>query len=639
MSFRQQHAGGLRPSSVDLVEIEEPCDHSVQFAGICAMCAKDMTEYSAFIALWKFVLIIWNCRTTYVSTHKNTERATIKMTHDNVNLSVSADEALKVEEEAKRRLISAKKLSLVVDLDQTIIQATVDPTIAEWQKDPDNPNYESVKDVKAFQLEDESPGARGCWYYIKFRPGLNEFLENVSQIYELHIYTMGTRAYAQQIANLIDPERKIFGDRILSRDESGSLVAKNLQRLFPTDTKMVVIIDDRGDVWKWNDNLVKVTPYDFFVGIGDINSSFLPKQVKIPAIQETPPNPNNDLALGATKKEPEPKIDGKAVELENGDNTSTPENNATSTLAQLVSMSSGDNPTLLEEQTTQQGAALATQLQERPLLQKQLLLEAEEAKAASSPESETPQSNGTSTPESVTPPEQRPRHKLLQDTDTELPHLESALRKVHAEFYDAYARSLADNQGGRLAQLRGAGSRRQPASANRDLELIPDIKTIMPAIKSRVLADCVLVFSGIVPLGIDVHTADITHWARSFGAEVESEIQAKRTTHLVAARNRTAKVRRAVKVGRGKINVVGTKWLLDCIVQWQKLDETPYLLQTTPSDVGRPGPGEEDGLSEIESGMDTDAQDLEDGEVGASERKMPSRLKLKLSVPPSEADD
>ena len=588
------------------------------------------------------MLIDWTVRTSYVSTQKNTERATIKMTHDNVNLSVSADEALKVEEEAKRRLITAKKLSLVVDLDQTIIQATVDPTIAEWQKDPDHPNHDSVKEVKAFQLEDESPGARGCWYYIKFRPGLKEFLENVSQIYELHIYTMGTRAYAQQIANLIDPDRKIFGDRILSRDESGSLVAKNLQRLFPTDTKMVVIIDDRGDVWKWNENLVKVTPYDFFVGIGDINSSFLPKlPARIPILPDAPPNPNKDLALGATKKEPEPKVNGDDAQPENVNSTSTHEINGTSTLAQLVSMGGGDDPSLLEEQTNQQGAALATQLQERPLLQKQLLLEAEEAKAASSSGSEAAETNGTSSPPNAAVLPERPRHKLLQDNDTELTHLEHALRKVHTEFYDAYTRSLADNQGGRLAQLRGAGGRRQPASANRDLELIPDIKLIMPAIKSRVLAGLVLVFSGVVPLGVDVHTADITHWARSFGATVEIDINRKRTTHLVAARNRTAKVRKAVRLGKGRIKVVNTRWLLDCIVQWTHLDETPYLLKTGQADVGRPAPGEEDdALSGSESlggdsGLETDAPDT-DGEKSAlgTDRKMPSRLKLKVGVPP-----
>jgi RNA polymerase II subunit A-like phosphatase len=34
---------GLR-DRVGIVEIEEPCTHEVQFAGLCAMCGKDMTE-------------------------------------------------------------------------------------------------------------------------------------------------------------------------------------------------------------------------------------------------------------------------------------------------------------------------------------------------------------------------------------------------------------------------------------------------------------------------------------------------------------------------------------------------------------------------------------------------------------------
>ena len=214
------------------------------------------------------------------------------MIHGNTALTVSQAEATRAEEEAKKRLLSGKKLSLVVDLDQTIIHATVDPTVGEWQRDPENPNHDAVKDVRAFQLLDDGPGARGCWYYIKLRPGLQQFLETISELYELHIYTMGTRAYAQNIAKIVDPTQRIFGDRILSRDESGSMVAKSLRRLFPVDTKMVVIIDDRGDVWSWSENLIKVPVYDFFVGIGDINSSFLPKlpeQSSTPAPASTKP--------------------------------------------------------------------------------------------------------------------------------------------------------------------------------------------------------------------------------------------------------------------------------------------------------------------------------------------------------------
>ena len=92
----------------------------------------------------------------------------------------------------------------------------------------------------------------------------------------MHVYTMGTRAYAEEVCAAIDPNERIFGGRILSRDESGSkcpiwclldhrscfsgLTQKSLQRLFPCDTSMVVIIDDRADVWEWSPNLIKVIP-------------------------------------------------------------------------------------------------------------------------------------------------------------------------------------------------------------------------------------------------------------------------------------------------------------------------------------------------------------------------------------------
>ena len=112
-------------------------------------------------------------------------------------------------------------------------------------------------------------------------PGLPEFLQAMANKYEMHVYTMGTRAYAEEVCAAIDPGGKIFGNRILSRDESGSefplhpsfrtlcgvaltlspgLTQKSLQRLFPCDQSMVVIIDDRADVWEWSPNLVKVIP-------------------------------------------------------------------------------------------------------------------------------------------------------------------------------------------------------------------------------------------------------------------------------------------------------------------------------------------------------------------------------------------
>lgn len=47
---------------------------------------------------------------------------------------------------------------------------------------------------------------------------------------------------------------------------SGAAV-KNLKRLFPTDQSMVVVIDDRWEVWSHGPNLVKVVPCMFFCAL------------------------------------------------------------------------------------------------------------------------------------------------------------------------------------------------------------------------------------------------------------------------------------------------------------------------------------------------------------------------------------
>ncbi|KAL6939187.1 hypothetical protein ACO0RG_003015 [Hanseniaspora osmophila] len=220
----------------------------------------------------------------------------IVMSHTNTHIKVSAREARNIANNHMKSLLKQKKLILVVDLDQTVIHCGVDPTIGEWIKDPQNPNYDLLQEVKSFALEEDISSwlksqpffvqqqfhaplhKTKNWYYVKTRPGLKEFFEKISEYFELHIYTMATRAYALEIAKIIDPDGSLFGDHILSRDENGSLTHKSLERLFPTDQNMVLVIDDRGDVWKWCDNLIKVVPYNFFVGIGDINSTFLPKQ-------------------------------------------------------------------------------------------------------------------------------------------------------------------------------------------------------------------------------------------------------------------------------------------------------------------------------------------------------------------------
>jgi RNA polymerase II subunit A-like phosphatase len=116
-----------------------------------------------------------------------------------------------------KRLLEERKLSLLLDLDQTVVHATVDQTVGQWLENPDNPEFPALKDVHHFMLDNHPPV-----YYIKLRPGTVEFLEELHDRFEMHIYTMGTRSYAHAVANVIDPDKKYFKDRILSRDDSGS---------------------------------------------------------------------------------------------------------------------------------------------------------------------------------------------------------------------------------------------------------------------------------------------------------------------------------------------------------------------------------------------------------------------------------
>lgn len=379
----------------------------------------------------------------------------------------------------------------MVDLDQTIIHATVDTTVADWQADPYCVNYEAVKDVKGFKLDEDIVGGRGTWYYVKMRPGLKQFLEAISKLYELHIYTMGTRAYALMVKDIVDPDGTIFGERVLSRDESGSMTQKSLQRLFPVDTKMVVIIDDRGDVWKWSDNLVKVRPYDFFPRIGDINSSFLPKRQEFPTGPPTQPHATS-TDLPAEKME-EAGGEGKEAEDSGGDvNTST----KPSTLEQLVIMGAGDDQNLLNAQTDDLDKAINAQKHDRPLARMQEEQDREDEKMA---ENIVVESVHTENGEETSSEIGRQKHGVLHDHDVELYALERHLTGVHQRFYEEFQKK-------RKALTDAGGGRRRPGSGETmlDLKAVPDIKEIMPTMKHAALGAVTLVFSGVIPLGANV---------------------------------------------------------------------------------------------------------------------------------------
>lgn len=525
-----------------LVEIEEPCTHETQFGGLCAECGEDMTKID------------------YLTKERDVTRATINMTHDNIALLVSKKEANAAEEDAKKRLLGAKKLTLIVDLDQTVIHTTCERTIAEWQDDPENPNHDAVKDVEGFQLADDNvSNVAANWYYVKMRPGLKDFFSRISKLYEMHVYTMATRAYAQAVCKIIDPDRRYFGDRILSRDENYTDKTKSLSRLFQSTT-MVVIIDDRADVWQYSPHLVRVPVFNFFPGAGDINASFLPKQQELVfAKDKVPPTPkkSDGTSMSACSVAGQP-IEPAPLVVTNGDLKDIGK--------KLVDLAKKED---LEVQAKEQEKVIIAQQTERPLLQQQLLQDKEDEAAE---EVEVPGDvivNGN--PQHAD--HHKVRHSILNNDDRGLDVIEQNLLRVHREFYDQYGRMQAVPAGGRIAELKGEKSPKKRAMT----EVVPDVAEIMPRIKSEVLEGAVVVFSGIIPLGVDVQTSDFALWIMSFGAEVATSVN-RRTTHVIANPDRkTTKVKSAARYPH--IKIVSPEWMFQCCTRWEHVDEGPYMIE------------------------------------------------------------
>ncbi|ETV75612.1 hypothetical protein H257_10020 [Aphanomyces astaci] len=182
--------------------------------------------------------------------------------NDGKAMQVSHTQAKKLDNDNIARMFKTEKLTLVLDLDHTLLHAVR----LEDVVDP----IESYVDILHFEI----PGIPTP-HVLKLRPGLATFLSDLAAMYELCIYTHGTRKYAEKIADIIDPGRKLFGGRIISRSDTPDIGHKDLKFLFPScDDSMIIILDDRIDVWRKNyENVFIIEAYHYFNTRAEINNA------------------------------------------------------------------------------------------------------------------------------------------------------------------------------------------------------------------------------------------------------------------------------------------------------------------------------------------------------------------------------
>ncbi|KAG2706624.1 hypothetical protein I3843_05G100100 [Carya illinoinensis] len=91
---------------------------------------------------------------------------------------------------------SCPPTTLVLDLDETLVHSTLEPCNDADFTFPVN-----------FNLQEHT-------VYVRCRPHLRDFMDRVSSLFEIIIFTASQSIYAEQLLNVLDPKRKVFRHRV-----------------------------------------------------------------------------------------------------------------------------------------------------------------------------------------------------------------------------------------------------------------------------------------------------------------------------------------------------------------------------------------------------------------------------------------
>lgn len=128
-----------------------------------------------------------------------------------------------------------KKYLLVLDIDETLVHS--EPMITNCQPTANaNKHFDKT-------LRFDNPGGSYDVYGIRFRPYLNEFIQRMSKLYDLAVYTASTRDYADAVMDIFDPNRTIFSAR-LYRENCLPVAGMNIKNMVNFEGKDVFIVDN-----------------------------------------------------------------------------------------------------------------------------------------------------------------------------------------------------------------------------------------------------------------------------------------------------------------------------------------------------------------------------------------------------------
>ncbi|KNA16742.1 hypothetical protein SOVF_085710 isoform C [Spinacia oleracea] len=175
------------------------------------------------------------------------------------DLRLGSDEVSRLRDADVRTLLRNKKLYLVLDLDHTLLNSTrlEDINSEEDYLKSQTDSFEDISKGSLFRLDKMR-------MMTKLRPYVRTFLQEASNMFEMYIYTMGERAYAIEMAKLLDPGSLYFNSRVISQADCTQRHQKGLDVVLGKDSA-VLILDDTEAVWqRHKDNLILMERYHYF---------------------------------------------------------------------------------------------------------------------------------------------------------------------------------------------------------------------------------------------------------------------------------------------------------------------------------------------------------------------------------------
>ncbi|XP_024385583.1 RNA polymerase II C-terminal domain phosphatase-like 4 [Physcomitrium patens] len=220
--------------------------------------------------IWDVCIRCGKRKSTAPSNDPVIDRVGLRYIHE--GLEVSELEAARVRNAELRRVTGKQKLLLVVDLDHTMLNSARFSEVPAEERiylsttylRPNSTNCSAATVGQQHGRVSSLHQLTKLGMWTKLRPFAHKFLEEASKLYEMYVYTMGEKIYAQAMAELLDPTGQLFGGRIISQTDSTKRHTKDLDVVLGAESA-VVILDDTEAVWpNHRSNLILMERYHFF---------------------------------------------------------------------------------------------------------------------------------------------------------------------------------------------------------------------------------------------------------------------------------------------------------------------------------------------------------------------------------------